>query len=178
MPASAPWIFSAAILTAGALSAPPGQAAEPTQQAGSASSGWSESGQATWYGPRHTGLRTTSGERFDPNRLTAAHASLPMGTWVRVTAETTGNSVIVRVNDREPPHGVRCIDLSHAAAARLGIVHSGVADVTLAQVSGPEEAAVEVAEAPDDAPPTNLRRVSASQLSARHGRPHRRHVHQ
>jgi rare lipoprotein A len=176
MPASAKWIFSTVFIAAGMLSAHPGRAAETSQQAASHQAGWSESGQATWYGPRHTGLRTTSGERFDPEQLTAAHASLPMGTWVRVTAENTGNSVVVRVNDREPPHGVRCIDLSHAAAARLGIVHSGVADVTLAQVSGPDEPEVEVAEAPDDAQPVEVRHMSARHVSVRHGRLHRRHV--
>jgi rare lipoprotein A len=178
MPACAQWILSAALVTASALCAPPGSAAEVTQQgAKQQDAGWSESGQATWYGPRHAGLRTTSGEAFDPGRLTAAHASLPMGTWVRVTVENTGHSVVVRVNDREPPHGVRCIDLSHAAAARLGIVNSGVADVTLAQVSGPDDAEVEVAEAPDDAQPVGAGRAGVRRISARHGRLHRRHVH-
>jgi len=99
---------------------------------------WSEWGEATWYGPRHAGKRTTSGERFDPSRMTAAHPSLPLGTWVKVTDQDTGRSVVVRINDREPEHGVRVIDLSQGAAKKLGIVNRGVADVT-----------VEVAEAPD-----------------------------
>lgn len=108
---------------------------------------WTENGEATWYGPRHAGLRTTSGEIFNPNKMTAAHPSLPLGSWVRVTLAQNGRSVVVRVNDREPPHGVRCIDLSHEAARRLGIVSQGVADVTLTQLTGAE--AVEVAEAPE-----------------------------
>jgi rare lipoprotein A len=157
------WVISAAILTAAFTPAHAGQG--PAD----ASSAWRESGEATWYGPRHEGHRTTSGERFDPRKLTAAHSSLPIGAWVRVTVEGTGASVVVRVNDREPPHGVRCIDLSHAAAARLGIVRSGVATVTLARVSGPE--AVEVADAPEDAQP-----VEARHVSARHGRRHTRHA--
>jgi rare lipoprotein A len=70
--------------------------------------------------------------------MTAAHPSLPLGTWVKVTDQDTGRSVVVRINDREPEHGVRVIDLSQGAAKKLGIVNRGVADVT-----------VEVAEAPD-----------------------------
>jgi rare lipoprotein A len=120
-------------------------------------------GVATWYGPRHAGLRTTSGARFDPNKLTAAHPSLPMGTWVRVTDDATGRSVVVLVNDREPPHGVRCIDLSEAAARQLGMRGRGVADVTIYAAS--REDAVEVAEAPDQI-------VQAPPMS-RHGRRHR-----
>ncbi len=125
--------------------AAPAPASQPTASSDTA---WSESGEASWYGPRHAGHRTTSGERFDPSQLTAAHPSLPMGSFVRVTVVDTGRSVVVRVNDREPPHGVRCIDLSHAAATRLGIVHQGVADVTLTELSPRDGAAVEVAEAP------------------------------
>ena len=130
---------------------------------------WTESGEASWYGPRHEGLRTTSGEVFDSRKMTAAHASLPLGTLVRVTVQSTGNSVIVRVNDREPAHGVRCIDLSREAASRLGIVNRGVADVTLAAVS-PDEA-VEVAEAPADAQPIEARATRP------HGRRHTHHAH-
>ena len=129
---------------------------------------YTESGQATWYGGQHEGKRTTSGEVFNGAKLTAAHPSLPMGSFVRVTVEQTGRSVVVRVNDREPLHGVRCIDLSHAAAERLGIVSRGVADVSLAQVSGDD--AVEVAEAPEDA-------GSALVRARPTGRHDRRHTH-
>ncbi len=108
-----------------------------------------EEGEATWYGPRFAWHRTSNGESFNPAQMTAAHRSLPLGSLVRVTDEDTGRSVIVRINDREPPHGVRCIDLSEGAARALGIHGRGVADVKLTEVSTPE--AVEVAEAPDDA---------------------------
>jgi rare lipoprotein A len=108
--------------------------------------GWTDQGEASWYGPRHAGRRTTSGERFDPTRLTAAHPSLPLGSFVRVTDDDTGRSIVVRINDREPAHGVRVIDLSRAAASRLGIVGRGTAMVTLAEAT-PEEYE-EVAEAP------------------------------
>jgi rare lipoprotein A len=130
-----------------------------------------DQGEATWYGPRHEGLRTYNGERFDSRKMTAAHPSLPMGTMVRVTDVATGRSVIVRVNDREPPHGVRCIDLSEGAAVVLGIHGRGVAEVTLTAVSRDDlanEAPVEVAEAPD-----GLGAHHAHAATSQHGRRHR-----
>lgn len=88
-------------------------------------------GEASYYGARFQGRRTASGERFDANRLTAAHRSLPMGTRVRVTNDDNGRSVIVRVNDRGPHVRGRVIDLSRAAAVRLDMIRSGIAPVTL-----------------------------------------------
>jgi len=124
-----------------------------------------DSGEASWYGPRHEGRRTSSGEVFDSHKLTAAHASLPLGSYVRVIVQDTGRSIVVKVNDREPPHGVRCIDLSRAAAARLGIVHRGIANVTLQAVSSQDE--VELAEAPDDSRPVEASRRRAHAHRAR-----------
>jgi rare lipoprotein A (peptidoglycan hydrolase) len=138
--------LSVPCLASPALAGATTPSATPAATAGSAQDGWSESGEASWYGPRHEGKRTTSSERFDSHKMTAAHPTLPLGSYVRVTMEGTGRSVVVKVNDREPPHGVRCIDLSRAAAAKLGFVGRGVADVTLAPASADE--AVEVAEAP------------------------------
>jgi rare lipoprotein A len=136
---------------------------------------YTERGEATWYGPRHEGRRTTSGEKFDSSKLTAAHSSLPMGAWVRVTDTGTGRSIVVRVNDREPPHGVRCIDLSRAAAARLGMLGRGVADVSLARIS-PAEAtrAPELAEAPEAA--QTVEAAAHRHAIAPHGRRHTRHA--
>ena len=88
-------------------------------------------GRATWYGPRFHGRRTSSGERFDMNELTAAHESLPFGTRVRVRNVTNGREVVVRINDRAPPMRDRIIDLSKAAAAALGFVKAGEAPVVL-----------------------------------------------
>ena len=93
--------------------------------------GWEESGEATWYGPRHAGRRTSTGETFDPSGLTAAHATLPLGTRIRVTMQETGASVVVRVNDRQPYHQNRVVDLSRGAAARIGLLGQGVGMVTL-----------------------------------------------
>ena len=89
-----------------------------------------QSGAASWYGPGFHGKRTASGERFDTNHLTAAHKTLPFGTQVLVTNERTGQSVVVRINDRGPYAHGRVIDLSKAAAEAVGI--SGVGKVTLA----------------------------------------------
>ncbi len=164
MRASALHLLTAILLMAPVVGGGSARAEQPG--AGDAASSWSESGEASWYGPRHEGMRTTSGEAFDSNKMTAAHSSLPLGSYVRVTLQRSGRSIIVRVNDREPPHGVRCIDLSRAAANRLGIVSQGVADVTLAQAS-PEEAE-ELAEAPDVA--TTKPRVARA-FSARRGPP-------
>lgn len=90
---------------------------------------WRQAGLASWYGGRRWhGKKTASGERFDETRLTAAHASLPIGSQVRVTVADTGRSVIVTINDR-PGTRKRIIDLSRAAAAHLGIVGRGIAKV-------------------------------------------------
>lgn len=82
-------------------------------------------GMASYYGRELAGNRTASGERFDPSDLTAAHRTLPLGSKVRVTNPRTGDSVIVRINDRGPFHGSRLIDLSEAAAREIGIRAAG-----------------------------------------------------
>ncbi len=87
-------------------------------------------GVASFYGKRHQGKRTASGDRFDENEMTAAHPWLPFGTKVLVTVEGTGRAVLVTITDRLPSRR-RIIDLSREAAARLGIIRQGVAMVTL-----------------------------------------------
>ena len=92
---------------------------------------WHQTGVASWYGGRRwQGNRTASGARYDEHLLTAAHATLPIGTRVRVTLEGSDRSVIVVINDR-PGTRHRIIDLSRAAAENLGILHQGVAVVSL-----------------------------------------------
>lgn len=86
-------------------------------------------GTASWYGEQFRGRSTASGERFNPDLMTAAHPYLPFGTRVRVTHQHSGAMVEVVINDRMPSHNSRAIDLSQAAAGQLGIVHSGVASV-------------------------------------------------
>lgn len=89
------------------------------------------SGVASYYGRRFAGRPTASGERFDPQRLTAAHRTLPFGSRVRVTNPRNGQSVIVRINDRGPFVAGRMIDLSRGAAEQIGMISSGHATVDL-----------------------------------------------
>lgn len=101
-----------------------------TEQPGGGA-GWSQSGVASWYGgSRWQGNRTSSGERYDENRLTAAHATLPLGTRVRVALHNSTRAVVVTINDR-PGTRTRIIDLSRGAAKALGMLDQGVAMVTL-----------------------------------------------
>lgn len=88
-------------------------------------------GMASYYGGRFHGRRTASGQRFNQNALTAAHRSLRFGTRVRVTNARNGRSVVVTINDRGPYARGRVIDLSRAAAGKLGMLSTGVAPVRL-----------------------------------------------
>jgi rare lipoprotein A len=88
-------------------------------------------GEASYYGHELAGNRTASGERFNPNGLTAAHRSLPLGTRLRVTNVANGRSVIVRVNDRGPFVRSRLIDVSLGAAREIQMVRTGKAQVRL-----------------------------------------------
>jgi rare lipoprotein A len=93
-----------------------------------------ECGQASFYGPGFYGGLTANGEVFRPGTMTAAHPSLPLGTWIRVTNRDNGRSVKIRVNDRGPYYGGRILDLAEAAAQRLGMVKSGVARVCISRL--------------------------------------------
>jgi rare lipoprotein A len=90
-----------------------------------------QTGTASWYGPRHDGKRTASGEAFDMDDFTAAHPSYAFGTRVKVTLLATGRSVVVRVNDRFPRYRGRVIDLSRAAAREIGMMRRGTGRVRL-----------------------------------------------
>jgi rare lipoprotein A (peptidoglycan hydrolase) len=93
--------------------------------------GHEEAGLASWYGHPYHGRRTASGEVYDMGQMTAAHRTMPFGTWVLVTNRNTGRSVEVRINDRGPFEKGRIIDLSYAAAQQLGAVGPGVIPVRL-----------------------------------------------
>lgn len=97
--------------------------------------GYDETGSASFYGSRHHGKRTASGEPFDQHALTAAHRSLPFGTRVQVTNLKNQRSVVVRINDRGPHTRGRLIDLSRAAAQRLDMIRSGTARVRVQSLS-------------------------------------------
>jgi rare lipoprotein A len=100
-----------------------------TYQVMESAAGYEEEGLASWYGRKFHGYRTSSGEPFDMYRFTAAHRTLPLPTYARVTNLDNGKSLVVRVNDRGPFHSERIIDLSWAAAARLGIEGKGTGRV-------------------------------------------------
>ncbi|MFC7367192.1 septal ring lytic transglycosylase RlpA family protein [Vreelandella zhaodongensis] len=91
--------------------------------------GYAKRGTASWYGEKFHGYATSNGEIYDMYKMTAAHRSLPLPTFARVTSLNSGQSVIVRVNDRGPFHSDREIDLSYAAAARLGFLDEGTGPV-------------------------------------------------
>ena len=98
---------------------------------------FSQTGMASWYGRQFHGRKTASGETFDMNALTAAHRSLPLNCYIRITNKTNGKSVVVKVNDRGPFHGNRVLDLSYGAAKQLGITNSGTAKVSIERIDGP-----------------------------------------
>jgi rare lipoprotein A len=117
------------------------------------------SGVASWYGEEFAGRTTANGEIFDPSQLTAAHRTLPFGTVLDITNPKTSQTVRVRVNDRGPFIGGRVIDLSYAAAQKIGLIEPGIGDVQIAVVrmgSGEREPPVPfeatIAEAPNVVP--------------------------
>jgi len=93
--------------------------------------GYKEDGRASWYGTKFHGKRTSSGEPYDMYRMTAAHKTLPLPTYVRVTRKSNGRSIVVKVNDRGPFHTGRIIDLSYTAAAKLDLLKDGSAEVVV-----------------------------------------------
>ena len=101
------------------------------------SAGYREEGLASWYGGYFHGRRTSSGDTYDMYRMTAAHKSLPLPTYVRVTHLANGRSVVLRVNDRGPFVEDRIIDLSFAAASKLGMAEIGTARVEVVALDPP-----------------------------------------
>lgn len=97
--------------------------------------GYKAEGTASWYGQKFHGHKTSNGETYDMYAFSAAHKSLPLPTYLKVTNLANQRSVIVRVNDRGPFHGDRLIDLSYAAAARLGYHKKGLARVRIEAIT-------------------------------------------
>ena len=110
--------------------------------------GHRERGIASWYGSKFQGRRTSSGEPYDMYAMTAAHKHLPLPTWVEVRHLDSDRTIVVKVNDRGPFADRRIIDLSYAAAAKLGMLESGTAPVEIRTVGpdGSDEPAVGPAE--------------------------------
>lgn len=95
------------------------------------SEGFRQKGDASWYGTKFHGQRASSGETYDMYAMTAAHKTLPLPTYVEVKNLNNGRKAIVKVNDRGPFHDGRIIDLSYAAATKLGVVATGTAPVEI-----------------------------------------------
>ncbi len=112
------------------------------------SKGYHERGIASWYGSKFHGRRTSSGEPYDMHLATAAHKSLPLPTYAEVTNLDNGRKMIVKINDRGPFHEDRIIDLSYAAAIRLGVDQTGTAriDVRAIDVNTSKRSAVKLAD--------------------------------
>ncbi len=98
------------------------------------SRGYRARGHASWYGTQFHGRKTSSGEPYNMFAMTAAHPTLPLPTYVRVTNLENGKMVVVKVNDHGPFHGNRLIDLSYVAAAKLGVLGKGTARVEVESI--------------------------------------------
>jgi len=149
----------------------------------SSSADYVERGVASWYGPGFHKIRTSTGEPYDMYAMTAAHKTLPLPAYVRVTNLTNGRSVIVRVNDRGPFVGHRIIDLSYSAAAKLDMLRDGTAMVEVrsidpgaplaapgspltARASSPAELAPRAATSSTSAAPTAARATATTSAPA------------
>lgn len=121
-----------------------------TYQVMSSAKGYRARGTASWYGSKFHGRKTSNGETYNLYGMTAAHKSLPIPCYVRVTNLANGRSAVVRVNDRGPFHDDRLIDLSYAAAVKLGFHQHGTAPVEIAVIdvdNGPQRTASALADA-------------------------------
>jgi rare lipoprotein A len=142
---SAPQAFGTPPATAPDASGTSLADAQPMTEAGPNVANFRETGRASWYGRFFHGRRTANGERYDMHALTAAHRTLPLGSYVKVTNPADDSSVIVRINDRGPFARGRVIDLSLAAATALHMAHAGTARVQIEGLT-PQEAKAEQAD--------------------------------
>ena len=135
--APAPAVVAAPVAAPGAAPAPAAKVEEKKAIVAAATSlvpaktGDVTTGKAAWYGKKFNGRKTASGQRFNAAALTAASNTLPFGTLVRVTNVKNKKSVTVRINDRGPKQADRIIDVTRAAAAKLGMLKSGLAEVEI-----------------------------------------------
>ncbi len=116
------------------------------------SEGFQQKGIASWYGNKFHGQRTSSGEDYDMYAMTAAHKTMPIPVFVEVTNIDNNRKAIVKVNDRGPFHEGRIIDLSYAAATKLGVAETGTANVSIRVVTSAEDKALRRSETFVDSP--------------------------
>lgn len=114
-----------------------GSSSSSSSSAAKKNGGKVEKGQASYYADKFHGRATASGEKYDKRKMTGAHRTLPFGTIVRVTNTATGASVDVRINDRGPFKAGRVVDVSRAAAEKLGMIQAGVINCTVQVISTP-----------------------------------------
>lgn len=114
-----------------------GSSSSSSSSSAKKSGGKVEKGQASYYADKFHGRATASGEKYDKRKMTGAHRTLPFGTIVRVTNTATGASVDVRINDRGPFKAGRVVDVSRAAAEKLGMIQAGVINCTVQVISTP-----------------------------------------
>lgn len=124
-----------AVVLAGCVAAPRFTSSKPAPPPSYGTVEMSQEGVASYYAEEFNGRMTSSGEKYDMNQLTAAHRTLPFNTRVRVTNESSGQSVVVRINDRGPFKNDRIIDLSLAAAKAISLITTGTAMVRLEVLS-------------------------------------------
>jgi len=129
------------------------------------SAGFRETGIASWYGPKFHGRPTANGETYDMHQMTAAHKSLPLPTYVRVSNPANNRSIVVRVNDRGPFVGERIIDLSHAAAQALDLIGPGTGLVEVVALTE-SAAGLPVPRMPPGQRNTGMRSTPATNTSA------------
>ncbi|HEY6898876.1 MAG TPA: septal ring lytic transglycosylase RlpA family protein [Rhodocyclaceae bacterium] len=125
-----------------------------------------ESGVASWYGKKFHGQKTSSGETYDMYGMTAAHPTLPIPSYARVSNPANGKTVVVRVNDRGPFHTGRVIDLSYTAAWKLGLVGNGSGQVTVESVVPGQETQLAALPAPAPALPAQAKPAAAEVAAA------------
>ena len=113
---------------------------------------YTQQGYASWYGKKFQGQKTSSGERYDMYKMTAAHPTLPIPSFVRLTDIASGKQVVVRINDRGPFHGDRIIDISYTAALKLGMLQKGSHKLALERIMPDEIARMQAAAKPGASP--------------------------
>lgn len=134
-------LFLTLAVSASVIASPPARSDRHPQAntpAATKSHHWFQIGKASWYGLAFQGRRTATGERFDMHALTCAHRTLPLGSWLRVTNLDNQKSTFVRVNDRGPYVHNTIVDLSYAAAQRLGLMGKGAVRVEPVGPNDPE----------------------------------------
>ncbi len=114
--------------------------------------GYAQTGEASWYGKKFHGRKTSNGDVYDMYGMTAAHKTLPLPTYLQVRNLDNGREVVVRVNDRGPFLGGRILDLSYMAAQKLGVVATGTAQVRIEVIDGPVSAKAPVQSVALDSP--------------------------